>query len=88
MKIKIKDGVKDITPYNENGDYFDFSGFTAHCSKKEYESRDGLVLVTFDRKSLERFPQKYIDHADEEDEDYTRYCFNRDDLIVIDDSQK
>ena len=86
MKVRIKEGVNDFEPYNEAGDVQNFSGFTGACQKKEYESaveEDDVVLVSFDKKSLNRLPSEYIAHADEEGEDYTKYYFYKTDIEVL-----
>lgn len=44
---------------------------------------DDVVLVSFDNKSLDRLPPEYIDHADEEGEDYTKYYFYKTDIEVL-----
>ncbi len=83
MKVRVKDAVKDISPYTSNGDVFDFSGFTGTCRKNEFYDDEEVVIVSFDKRSLALLPQAYIDHADEVDEDYSRFGFYKTDLIVI-----
>ena len=88
MKVRVKDGVKDISPYTPNGDIFEFSGLTGTCKKSEFYDGEEVIMVSFDKRSLALLPQAYIDHADEIDEDYSRFIFYKKDLEVIDITQK
>ena len=87
LKVRVKDGIMDETPYPPDGKRLDLSGFTGTCDRNVYHDlgRDECILVEFDWDTRKRIPKEYVEYVEDVLEEFPfHYYLEKDDLEVID----
>ena len=87
LKVRVRAGIVDETPYPPEGRRLDLSGFTGTCDRKEYceLGRGECILVEFDGDTRKRIPKEYVEYVEDVLEEFPFcYFFEKDDLEVID----